>query len=691
MTEDGMTVYYHNPETGENRLRPPSPPPPEARGEASSFQPQRSQDRRISYQSGNRMPRSRSQSPFSSPAKLVNGHTANSEVLDDTSDLDEEISFRKRQPVGTSRSIKDRPSSGGPSPLPRGPGGAGGDRGGTDEMHRKLRELEDGISSHYEPDGIPVLALKVRNAIRRLKDAVGVRPPGEALLSPLAIEDDQQDQDLFASREERANTAMTVVIAATRRLIYASGVMDASASEALPAAAASSYFPSSSSNTLSAARPIPNVLQVSEQLKASHRRVQASLARLIVSFRLFEQDPPLSPTSSTPPPDASAVEIQVLADAEDVERTVVAFGLEAERERAFRGPSARPKRLEGWLDSVGIAHLIGGRNGFSLNVDGEKLTRPFGIDATEAHIRQLQARANQSLEALRSAASATTTANDSSTVSAAVAGDPPLHLYYELLRRINDVTQHARSFDVAAAIDLDGEDEDVSIVQRDAAYAKLVVKANELLREYEASLDSLLDASGSLVSSLGVLTEVNLRVIVTTLQASLGALTTSFLALWHVSYQQGNAVRAGTKGRIGQRRPPTTLSSSCSARGSISRMSMGSAKSRGSVSSKRSDYLRRSGKNLAQSIDQEIDDEPPDNLDEERDRFDAKHASLARGLAESSVGSLSTAGRARQSSLGGISTSSSNPSTSYDNQFRGSGSSRGVDSLRRRESDETGE
>ena len=615
MTDDGVYVYYLNPVTGEKRSDPPVDPA----GPISVRRPL----------TGSTPADSRSGSSVSSPNEV----NLDKDILEDDSDLDVEV--RPRPKLSASSSISRRAE------------------GPLEESRRRMREIEDRLSSS-EPIGIPVLALKVRTTIRALRDALGWRADtsqtgtlaGEAAL-----------HEACKQADDRLRTAKQSVVAATRCLIVASGVL-APSSQALDVLVSTAdnlpanqhAFPSQPSSSSS--------FVASDNLRFSHRKVTTSLTRLTFSVRHFQNTTDWVTTNEE-------VDAGVHADAEDVERVVVAFGLEAERERSSRAhkhPQAtngatsteasgsKPRRLEGWLDSAGIGLPVGGRNGFSNEIDAELLSRPFGIDASEPGLRALQARALRAI----------------ATVDSLIREEDPstdlLPVYSDLIRKVTFVQQFVRSYDIAGAIDLDGEEEPSAT---ETAYAGLVVKANTRLREYEDALDGLHDRAGLLMSIRGFSPDDECRIIVSEVQQALVAIVPAFLGLWDTAFAQAQAVRNGTKGRIGLRRP----SSHAGNRRSVSRMSTSSVRSKGSVNSRRSHLLSLRGKGGgARGLDEEVSERDQAEADELRDLVDATaFAGPPSSASQTSIPMTATSsgGRARQGSLSALSSASSVPS-SYD-------------------------
>ncbi|KAL7417087.1 hypothetical protein BDY24DRAFT_159027 [Mrakia frigida] len=664
MTDDGAYVYYLNSQTGERRRDPPVNP--SAGGGPISVNRNQDFD-------------SRSVSP-ASPGQI----DLNRDILDDDSDLD--VDLVRPTKVSTSSSMR-RTAEG---PL--------------EESRRRMREIEDRLSSS-EPEGIPVLALKVRTTIRALRDALGWRADTSQRGT---TEGDEALYESCKRADENLTVAKSAVVAATRCLIVASGVL-APSSESLevlagvafqsnPQPLRPNFSRSSSSNSNSNSNP---VFVASEQLKFSHRKVTTSLTRLTFSVRHFQHTTDWITTDEE-------LDAGVHADAEDVERVVVAFGLEAERERSSRVVSGinssteyKPRRLEGWLDSIGVGLPVGGRNGFSTEIDADLLVRPFGIDASEPGLRPLQAKALKTISTLDSLFS-----NPTSSSSA----DLLLPVYSDLIRKVTLVQQHVRSFNIATSLDLDGEEEPSPT---ETAYAALVLKAHERLRDYEDALDALHDRAGFLMSIRGYRSEEECRAVVGEIQSALLAIVPAFLGLWEVSFAQAQAVRNGTKGKIGLRRPaaapPSSSASSHPAR-STSRLSMTSVRSRGSIGSRRSHLLSLRGKGGggARGLDEEVLEKELADEEELRDQVDARAFAMGGGGGASSTAStsqvsipMSGGGRARQGSLSALSSASSVPSFDMSAAMEaqssrlsggGKGAMEALGILRsRRESDDAGE
>lgn len=639
MTDDGAYVYYLNLQTGEKRKDPPIDP---------SAPISVSRDRTQDFDSRSVSPASASQVDL------------NRDILDDNSDLDVDFSAPK-PPVTTS------------TRRPEGP---------LEESQRRTREIEDRLASS-EPEGIPVLALKVRTTIRGLRDALAWRADTSQNGTP---EGEKALYDMCKWADETLNVSKAAVVEATRCLIVASGVLVPSSDtlEVIAGASAAALSPTSQPIPLPS-NPSSNGFVASEQLKQSHRKVTTSLTRLTFSVRHFQH------TTDWINSDEE-LDAGVQADAEDVERVVVAFGLEAERERSSRlgGLSAlsngdnKPRRLEGWLDSAGVGLPVGGRNGFSTEIDADLLVRPFGIDTTEPAVRPLQA------QALRSVATLETLFSEQNT-------DDIFPVYSDLIRKVTLVQQHVRSFNIATAIDLDGEDEP-SLT--DTSYAALVVKANEKIRDYEDALDALHDRAGFLMSIRGYRSDDECRAVVLEIQSALLAIVPAFLGLWEIAFAQAQAVRNGIKGRIGLRRPNPSYRQHPTR--SSSRLSMSSLRSRGSISSRRSHLLSLRGKggSAARGLDEEVTEKDLADEEELRDQVDARAFQVSG--ANASAVSIGSGGRARQGSLSGVSSGSSAPggfdmSAAMEAQSSrlsggGKGAMEALGILRsRRESDEVGE
>jgi len=544
-----------------------------------------------------------------------------------------------------------------------------------------MREIEDRLSTS-EPEGIPVLALKVRTTIRALRDALGWRADTSQTGTP---EGDEAVYEACKRADENLTTAKSAVVAATRCLIVASGVL-APSSESLDvlAGVASQSSQEPLPATRSTSSSINPIFVASEQLKFSHRKVTTSLTRLTFSVRHFQHTTDWITTDED-------LDAGVHSDAEDVERVVVAFGLEAERERSSRvvsnssssGGGAgeyKPRRLEGWLDSIGVGLPVGGRNGFSTEIDADLLVRPFGIDASEPGLRPLQAKALKAIATLETLFADRSTNPPSLSLpssSSTAETDILLPVYSDLLRKVTLVQQHVRSFNIATSIDLDGEEEPSPT---ETAYAALVLKANERLRDYEDALDALHDRAGYLMSIRGWREDEECRAVVGEIQSALLTIVPAFLGLWEISFAQAQAVRNGTKGRIGLRRPAASPSSSFVGRPtstgggqgpsrSTSRLSMTSVRSRGSIGSRRSHLLSLRGKGggAARGLDEEVREKELLDEEELRDQVDAR--AFATSTASTSQTSIPTSGgggismgRGRQGSMSALSSASSVPS-----------------------------
>lgn len=491
--------------------------------------------------------------------------------------------------------------------------------GMRDDTRRKLKELEDSLASS-EIDGIPVLALKVRTAAKSLKSTFGQ-----------FVEVARLDEERFDEVDRAIQTELGSVLAAARSLVHASGVLG-------------TVGPSNGGG--------PGAVHPSESLRTSHLKVQKAVANLIGSVELFRH------ASEADADD----ELKVVSAAEDMERTVVAFGLEAERGRVLLTVGSpterRPKRLEAWLDSAGVALPLGGRSGFSAELDRDVITRPFGLDAEDEVLQDLQQGAFQQIDQYLEE------------LERLQAGDAGHHGPSEvLIHSLQAILHHVRSFDIAVAIDLDGEEPHPT---SNPNYAKLVGSANEILRQYELALDAYTCALGDLTCSLGSPEEE--RPILVSLRKHLASSTSAFLALNTVSLAQAQAVRGGVRGRIGARKPQSSMATDRS----TSRMSLNSIRSKTSVGSRRSHLLSlRSGRSTARGLDEEVDDDKPtEDDDETRDMF--SYESFTSSAPTSTV---SLTGRARQGSISAMSTVSSNSSvlpweSGYGTDNRMSGSSK---------------
>jgi hypothetical protein len=537
-------------------------------------------------ESGRRRPffdTSGSSSPAPGAAGTLDLPRRGSDPDDDTSDLEPDPTMRARASTSSVTTGTTR-----------------------EDNRRKLKELEESFAS-AELDGIPVLALKVRTAVKALKGALGrLASAGEL------------DEALFAEAESAVLAELDGVLAAARALVHASGVLGASPITAAP----------------------------SESLKRSHAKVQRAVTGLIGAVELFRH---------AAANDASAdEERRVIGAAEDVERTVVAFGLEAERGRAASAAlggspttaDRRPRRLEAWLDSAGVALPLGGRGGFSSELDRDIITRPFGLDAEDDVLQGLQ---QDALRQIDRYAERTEAQADGSDMSSSAAD--------ALCDAVQAVLAHLRSFDIAVAIDLDGEEPHPA---SSPTYAKLVATANEILRQFELALDAFTSALGDLACALGSAQAE--APVLAALRRHLPSAVKAFMALNTVSLAQAHACRiGGVKGRLGARRPAPTSTGATVDR-STSRLSINSARSKGSMGSRRSQLLSlRSGRRAARGLDEEVGDDKPTEEDEEvRDQFSyADFASTAP----------SVNGRARQGSVSAMSTVSSSSSLPWESGY----------------------
>ena len=492
-----------------------------------------------------------------------------------------------------------------------------------EDNRRKLKELEETLAS-AELDGIPVLALKVRTAVKALKIAF-----------ERFVREEDLDETLFAEADAAVLVELDGVLAAARALVYASGVLGTSTASATPP---------------------------SDSLKRSHAKVQRAVTGLIGAVELFRH--------AAANDVANKEERRVVGAAEDVERTVVAFGLEAERGRAaasaatFGGGGSssdgspttaagerRPRRLEAWLDSAGVALPLGGRGGFSSELDRDVITRPFGLDAEDERLQELEQEALRQIDRYAEKGDA--------------AGSDSFASADALCDAVQAVLAHLRSFDIALAIDLDGEEPHPA---SSPTYAKLVGSANEILRQFELALDAFTCSLGDLACVLGSSAEAEAPVLAA-LRRHLPNSVKAFMALNTVSLAQTHACRiGGVKGRLGARRPVSTSSAggaggSGTVDRSTSRLSINSARSKGSIGSRRSQLLSlRSGRRAARGLDEEVGDDKPTEEDEEiRDQFSyADFASSAQSV---------NGGRARQGSLSAMSTVSSSSSLPWESGY----------------------
>lgn len=523
-----------------------------------------------------------SSSPAPGAAATFDFSRRGSDPYDDTSDLEPDPTMRARASTSSATTGTTR-----------------------DDNRRKLRELEESLAS-AELDGIPVLALKVRTAAKALKSALG------QLAGGMDFEEGQ-----FAEAEATVLAELDSVLAAARALVQASGVLGAS-----PAAAATS-----------------------ESLKRSHAKVQRAVTGLIGAVELFRHA-----AANDEGPDA---ERRVVSAAEDVERTVVAFGLEAERGRNSAAASAgsstivdrRPRRLEAWLDSAGVALPLGGRGGFSSELDRDIITRPFGLDAEDDVLQELQQEALRQIDQYLER------------TGVPVIGGDPSPAAEMLCDAVQAVLAHLRSFDIAMAIDLDGEEPHPA---SSPAYVKLVASANEILRQFELALDAFTCSLGDLACALGS-PELEGPVLAA-IRRHLPSSVKAFMALNTVSLAQAHACHiGGVKGRLGARRPASSTAGGTNDR-STSRLSVNSARSRGSIGSRRSQLLSlRSGRRAARGLDEEVGDDKPTEEDEEiRDKF--SYADFANSAP-------SVNGRTRQNSVSAMSTVSSSSSLPWESGY----------------------
>lgn len=573
MTDDGSTVFYYHPITGERRLDYPSSP---------FFQGVSSQ------------------------------RTASPDMLDDGPSLDDDFAVGKKIGAGFSSELSGRREK----------------EKESVEDRRLRRELEEELLSSPEGQGIPGLALKVRRTVKAFKDSIEMFGKCVALAERLGYVG-----ETLGDAHELVQVRLDLVTTATRNLVYVSGVFN-------PEPTSSSRAPySPKSLTL---QPPP------EALRKAHLKVQHAFSRLLFSVQTYLRC--VEWIGEPSPPEMTSTG-RVTSEAEEVERAVVAFGLEAERARVSIFGSNEGEgevRLnEGWLDSVGLGNIAGGHNGFSSELNNKSLSKTFGLDVTDLVALQLLEAAQQAFNRLGGLKS------DPST--------PETYQPYlaDILKRTDAVYHHLHSFDIAAAIDLNGEVSSSSAV-KDSAYASLVQEANIYLSKFETGMDSLSVHFGRTLAHFGILPLAELLLDFSNLRRTTETSVSAFQSLTELAFLQAQAVRSGIQGQIGAQKPRADRSSL-----NPRRSSKTSDLTRSSISSQRS---RAKSKHASKGLDEEVGAEQ-ERLDDVGDLQDGKEETA--DTFPTSLSSLSLNEKARSGSIGAYSFSSipSIPPLSQDGMY----------------------
>ncbi|CDZ96560.1 Ras1 guanine nucleotide exchange factor [Phaffia rhodozyma] len=392
----------------------------------------------------------------------------------------------------------------------------------TRESFVLRRKASSGSSKSSRAQAISDVALKIRDTIKSFKDSI----------------DSFSESMLFADRIGHAGSAvkeahsavgfqLNLITTAIRDLVYISGVFSVGSSSST----------SSSSTDLS---------KNTEAIQRSYLKVQYAFSRLLLSTQTYLRILECVGVTSLADQISSS---KVKTDAEDVERLVVAFGLQAELTRNMLEKTddyeANIRRGNAWVESVGLDRLPGGQNGFLSDARSSGTLRPFATEATDPVTHQVQQACQQAFGRLVEMSPLSVSLKDGQ------------EIVMDVLTRVNIVLRHVRSFDIANAIDLDGEDPATPGV-KDSAYGALVQDANIHLLQFERSTNSLTNAYGQALAYFGALPIAELSSHLSVLQQLANLSLNAFQSLCEVAFFQVQAVKGGIAGRIGNQQRSRT-------------------------------------------------------------------------------------------------------------------------------------